>query len=88
MRERAFYYRGNRRLNPSRRDLAGTFWPLEKTQKEISMQRIRDGPLDTLDGVKMDYCAMIDRVFATKLHKEKICLPARRTSFLLLNLDY
>lgn len=27
MRERAFYYRGNRRLNPSRRDPAGTFRP-------------------------------------------------------------
>ena len=27
MRERAFYYRGNRRLNPSHRDPAGTFWP-------------------------------------------------------------
>lgn len=27
MRERAFYYRGNRHLNPFRRDPAGTFRP-------------------------------------------------------------
>lgn len=66
MRERAFYYRGNRRLNPSRRDLAGTFRPSAGRGAEISVQRIRDGPLDTLDGIKMDYRAMIDRVLATK----------------------
>lgn len=57
MRERAFYYRGNRRLDPSRLDLAApehSALGWEDSRKEILMQRIRDSPLDLLDGIKID----------------------------------
>lgn len=63
MRERAFYYRGNRRLDPSRLDPVGTLGRrLKDSRKEILMQRIRNSPLNLLDGTKIDYATMIDRV--------------------------
>lgn len=48
-------------------DPAGTLGPrLEDSRKEILMQRIRDSPLDLLDGIKIDYATTIDRVPAVR----------------------
>lgn len=96
MRERAFYYHGNRRLDPSRLDPAGTLGRrLEDSRKEILMQRIRNSPLNLLDGIKIDYVTMIDRIPAVRSYKEKEDRSQIETGFffhllsrlLRLNLD-
>lgn len=86
MRERAFYYRGNRRLDPSRLDPAGTLGPrLEDSRKEILMQRIRNSPLNLLDGIKIDYATMIDRVLVVRSCKGKRLLTCRNNFVSFIN---
>lgn len=51
---------------------------LEEAQKEISVQRIKDGPLDTLDGVKMDYHAMINRAPVIKSQRKDLLASETR----------
>lgn len=85
-RERAFYYRGNRRLNPSHPDppertfgLRGWKTREEKNERErdISPWRIRNDPLDV--GWRKDgLFAMIDAFSRRKSHGARDAVTRRR----------
>lgn len=70
MRERAFYYRGNRRrLEPPRLDPGRNTRPSfgRLAERDFDAANQRNSPINLLDGTKIDYATMIDRVPAVKI---------------------